>query len=257
MKSDKFENLIITYFTIPITFAWYEIKSKYYRSKIGPFWITLSTLVTISGLSFVFYSIFNIPLKETIPWISCGIITWVYISTVIDESTSILIDGSLLEINISLFEIVLRNTYKNFIILFHNIIILIPVSFVFGLEKNLSLLYIFYGLLILFANSMSFSIVFGLLCLRYRDYISIIKSLLYLVFLMTPIFWMPTVLTNNRKVLVDVNPVYQIIQTIRDPFLGNPISSYGFYFTIIFTFICGIIAFYYYRKFSKVYRIWI
>ena len=104
---------------------------------------------------------------------------------------------------------------------------------------------------------MSFSIVFGLLCLRYRDYISIIKSLLYLVFLMTPIFWMPTVLTNNRKVLVDVNPVYQIIQTIRDPFLGNPISSYGFYFTIIFTFICGIIALNYYRKFSKIFRIWI
>ena len=108
-EKDKLENFIITYFIIPVNFAWYEIKSKYYRSKIGPFWITLSTVVTISGLSFVFYSIFNIPLKETIPWISCGIIVWVYISTVIDESTSLLVDGSLLEINISLFEIVLKH----------------------------------------------------------------------------------------------------------------------------------------------------
>ncbi len=257
MKRNKLDNFVITYFIIPINFAWYEIKSKYYRSKIGPFWITLSTIVTISGLSFVFYSIFNIPLQETIPWISCGIIVWVYISTVIDESTSLLVDGSLLEINISLFEIVLKNTYKNFIILFHNIIILIPVSFIFGLEKNLSLIFIFYGLTLLFINSISFSIIFGLLCLRFRDYISIIKSLLYLVFLMTPIFWMPTVLTNNRKVLVDVNPVYQIIQTIRDPFLGNSLSSYGIYFTIIFTFVCGIIAMYYYQKFSKIFRIWI
>ena len=64
MKRNKLENFVITYFIIPINFAWYEIKSKYYRSKIGPFWITLSTIVTISGLSFVFYSIFNIPLKK-------------------------------------------------------------------------------------------------------------------------------------------------------------------------------------------------
>ena len=130
MKRNKLENFIITYFIIPINFAWYEIKSKYYRSKIGPFWITFKHCCYYIRLKFVFYSIFNIPLKETIPWISCGIIVLgLYISTVIDESTSLLVDGSLLEINISLFEIVLKNTYKNFIILFHNIIILIPVSF--------------------------------------------------------------------------------------------------------------------------------
>ena len=74
---------------------------------------------------------------------------------------------------------------------------------------------------------------------------------------MTPIFWMPTVLTNNRKVLVDVNPVYQIIQTIRDPFLGNSLAHMVFISTIIFTFVCGIIAMYYYQKFSKIFRIWI
>ena len=162
-------------------------KSKYYRSTIGPFWITLSTLVTITGLSFVFWSIFNIPLKTTIPWISCGIIVWVYVSNVIDESTGLLIDGSLLSFNVTLFDIVLRHTYKNLIIFSHNIVLLIPVGYIFKVEINLNLLTSIYGLVLLFINSITFSIIFGLLCLRYRDFISIIKSFLYLLFLMTPI----------------------------------------------------------------------
>ena len=106
-KASNLEIIIDKFLVVPVILAWYEVKSKYYRSTIGPFWITLSTLVTITGLSFVFWSIFNIPLKTTIPWISCGIIVWVYVSNVIDESTGLLIDGSLLSFNVTLFDIVL------------------------------------------------------------------------------------------------------------------------------------------------------
>ena len=256
-KVNNLEIFIDKFFVVPVILAWYEVKSKYYRSTIGPFWITLSTLVTITGLSFVFWSIFNIPLKTTIPWISCGIIVWVYVSNVIDESTGLLIDGSLLSFNVTLFDIVLRHTYKNLIIFSHNIVLLIPVGYIFKVEINLNLLTSIYGLVLLFINSITFSIIFGLLCLRYRDFISIIKSFLYLLFLMTPIFWMPSVLSKNRSVLVDVNPLFQIIQTIRAPFFGNNIGMSGFLFTLIFTFVFIIIAFICYKKYSKMFRIWI
>ena len=44
------------------------------------------------------------------------------------------------------------------------------------------------------------------------------------MFLMTPIFWMPDLLKGNRMILADINIVYQVIQSVRDPLLGNPLS---------------------------------
>lgn len=237
--------------------AYLEIKAKYIRSFLGPFWITLSTCILIGGLSLVFFSIFNIPLEKTIPWISSGIITWQVISTTIDESTQSLINDSILNINQSLFELSLKNVFKNQIIFYHNIVILIPVFIFFKLEFNIEVFEIFYGFLILFINSISFMIILSLLCLRYRDFIMIIKNLLYMIFLITPIFWMPDVLTHNKRFLAELNPLFQIIQTVRDPFLGNGISLYNFIFTISFTIFFVMVALFVYHKYKRIFRIWL
>ena len=62
---------------------------------------------------------------------------------------------------------------------------------------------------------------------------------------MTPIFWMPDVLKGNRMILADVNIVYQMIQSVRDPILGNALSSYTLTYLSVFTFL--ITLFYIFR----------
>ena len=96
-----------------------------------------------------------------------------------------------------------------------------------------------------------------MLCLRYRDFILIIKNLLYLLFLMTPIFWMPSVLNSNRMILADVNILFQIIQTIRDPLLGNSLSLNNIYYTSSFTTILAIVCYGIYSKYKTRIAYWI
>ncbi len=74
---------------------------------------------------------------------------------------------------------------------------------------------------------------------------------------MTPIFWMPELLKGNRMILADINIVYQIIQSVRGPLLGNALSSYTITYLSIFTIVTAIFALIIYKKFHKKIVFWI
>lgn len=191
------------------------------------------------------------------PWVAIGIIIWTYISTMIDDSTQIFNNNLILNVKISIIDIAIIGIFKNLIILMHNCVIIILVLLVFQINLTFNILFIFYGILIILINSFSVTILFGILCLRYRDFILIIKNLLYLLFLMTPIFWTPSVLTDNRIILADVNILYQIIQTVRDPLLGNPLSTYNLLYTSIFSVIFLIFSIFIFSKYRNRIVFWI
>ena len=74
---------------------------------------------------------------------------------------------------------------------------------------------------------------------------------------MTPIFWTPSVLTDNRIILADVNILYQIIQTIRDPLLGNALSTYNLLYTFIFSILFFIFSLLIFKKYKNRIVFWI
>lgn len=240
-----------------IALGWIEVHLKYTRSLLGPFWITLSACILISGMTIVNLSLFGLNIEEVMPWIAVGIIMWNYVALTIEESLGIFDDQKILNIKIEPFDIIAVQICKNLIILLHNFVILVPIIIIFNLPISKNYFYLFYGFAVFVINSFSFSIIFGILCLRYRDFVLIIKNLLFLLFLMTPIFWIPVNLSNNRIAFVDYNLLFQIIQTIRDPLLGNPISNFCILLTSIFTLVFLFISIIVYKKFKTRIVFWI
>ena len=74
---------------------------------------------------------------------------------------------------------------------------------------------------------------------------------------MTPIFWMPDVLKGNRMYLADYNIVYQMIQSFREPILGNPLTNYTITYLSIFTVVTAILSIIIYKKYHKRVVFWI
>ena len=114
MNFNKYKNLFISY----VTLGWIEVKLRYTRSFLGPFWITLSACVLIGGMTLVNLSLFKVNISEVMPWIAIGIITWNYISTTIEESLALFEDQKLLNVRIAPIELVAINVSKNIIIFF-------------------------------------------------------------------------------------------------------------------------------------------
>jgi ABC-type polysaccharide/polyol phosphate export permease len=224
---------------------------------LGPFWITLSCCILVLGLTFINISLFNTDLKVILPWISVGIIFWNYITSIIEDSTKIFDSQKLLNISIELIDLVSVNIFKNIIILFHNLIVILLIFLFLEVELNANFFFIFFGMAIFVINSYCISILFGLLCLRFRDFILIIKNALYLIFLITPVFWLPDSLSKNKLLLVDYNIVFQIIQSIRDPLLGNKLTSNCIFINIFFSIILLILTTFFYNKYKKKALFWI
>lgn len=224
---------------------------------MGPFWITLSCCVLVLGLTFINISLFNTDLKVILPWISIGIVFWNYITSIIEDSTKIFDSQKLLNISIELIDLVSVNVFKNIIILFHNLIVILLIFLFLRVELNTNFFFVFFGVVIFVINSYCISILFGLLCLRFRDFILIIKNALYLIFLITPVFWLPDSLSKNKLLLVDYNIIFQIIQSIRDPLLGNKLTSNCILVNIFFSIILLMLATFFYNKYKKKALFWI
>ena len=66
--------------------AWFDIRQRYRRSVLGPFWITISTAVMIVALGFLWTQIFHVDVPSFLPFFAAGTIMWVFISTQINDA---------------------------------------------------------------------------------------------------------------------------------------------------------------------------
>ena len=55
-----------------------DVRQRYRRSVLGPFWITLSAVVSIVALALVYTQIFKVPPAEYLVFLTTGFIAWMY-----------------------------------------------------------------------------------------------------------------------------------------------------------------------------------
>src|SRR6185436_8571599 len=58
------------------TLGWHDIRQRYRRSTIGPFWLTISMGVMVFGLAYVYGGIFSQPLEKYLPYVAVGTIVF-------------------------------------------------------------------------------------------------------------------------------------------------------------------------------------
>ena len=103
--------------------AWSEILLKYRKSFFGPTWITLNMLVTIVALSFVFSGLFGMDIYTYMPFVYCGLLSWNFISFVIQDSVLAYVNGAIKNFNFSVIFFPLKVTFKNFVVWAYNLLI--------------------------------------------------------------------------------------------------------------------------------------
>ena len=94
-----------------------DVRMRYRRSFLGPFWATISMAVTIAALAFVYSSIFKIELKVYVPLVGISYIVWGYIATSINEAATVFIESANLiqTSNINFATYIFRTMLRNFV----------------------------------------------------------------------------------------------------------------------------------------------
>ena len=205
-----------------ITLAWHDIKLRYRRSIIGPFWISLATLIVIGIMSFVYASILKQGIYGFLPFAAAGLISWEMISACILEGTRVFIDqaSAIRQVPLPLPVHVLRLVSQKFFIAIHNGLAVLLIFLVLREPINLKILLLLPGLCVVLINMCWLVLLLGILGARFRDVPVIANCLTPILFLSTPIFWHPEMLPASRSWLVDLNPAANLIEVLRGPMLG-------------------------------------
>jgi ABC-type polysaccharide/polyol phosphate export permease len=202
--------------------AWIDIRKRYRRSVIGPFWLTLSLGVLVLTLGLLYGRLLKIPMREFMPHVALGFIGWQLMVEMINEGCSSFIRGAPLISQLSLPKSIhaYRLVWNKLLILGHNFIIYLIVVVVYSINPGWTALLAIPGLLIILLNGFWIALLFGLLSARFRDIPQIITSITRVAFFLTPIIWMPHMLPQ-RAVFLDFNPFYHFLEIFRAPLLGQ------------------------------------
>jgi ABC-type polysaccharide/polyol phosphate export permease len=241
-----------------VSMGWQDIKQRYRRSTLGPFWLTLSMAIMIGAMGFLYGHLFGIELSTYMPFLTLGFIIWTFISSLIIEGCSSLIavEGFIRQVRLPFMLHALRSVWRNLIMLAHNAVVFIPVVIIFQLWPGWSALLIIPGMVLLIINGVWVTLLLGAVCARFRDIPPIAASLVQVAFFLTPIIWMPELL-RDRIMFAEANPFYHFVEMLRAPLLGTVPQMQTYNVVIGVTMVGWTVTWLFFRRFRCRLAYWI
>lgn len=211
------------------TFAFHEIRQRFRRSLLGPFWLTASMGIFVGALGLVSSTIFKQDVHQILPYIAVGVILWGFLTNCLNEGAVVFIarEGYIrnvpLPVSVHLYQMIMRNL----IIWLFNMAIYVVVLLLFRINPGWNILWFLLGGPLFLINAAWAALAAGILSARFRDIPPVIASLVQVVFFVTPVFWTVSAMPE-RPHFVTLNPIYHLLAVARDPLLGHvpPLESW-------------------------------
>jgi ABC-2 type transport system permease protein len=206
--------------------GWQDIKQRYRRSVLGPFWITIATGATAVAMGLLYSKLFKLELSEHLPYVTMGLIVWNLINASILEGADVFIanEGLIKQLPTPLSVHVYRLVWRQMILFAHNIIIFVIIAIIYPKPWHWTDLAVIPALALIMLNCVWVSLCFGILATRYRDIGPLLNSIVQLLFFMTPIIWNEATLqaqgAGQWAKIVELNPLLHYLDIVRAPLLG-------------------------------------
>ena len=202
--------------------GWLDIRQRYRRSTLGPFWLTISMGALVGGLGMLYAGLFRMDVADYLPFVAAGLILWGLISGLITEGCEAFIraEDLIKQVNTPLSVHVYRVVWRNVIVFAHNVVIYVAAAVWFSIQPGWAGLLILPGLALLCLNGVWMGLLLGLVSARFRDVPQIAASVVQLAFFLTPIIWKPELLPE-RAFILNLNPFFHLLELVRAPALGQ------------------------------------
>jgi ABC-type polysaccharide/polyol phosphate export permease len=214
-----------------------EMRRRYARSRLGQLWIILSSTIAVSSIGLVWSYLWAQPVREILPYIAVGLVVWQFISAILIESTT------LLPANIRYFHnqylptstIVFALAFRHSATFLLNLIFPLLLSLALGLRPSSSAFFAIPGVVLTLIWCLWTSSMLSILCTRYRDIIQVVNNLVQVAIFLTPVLWMPELLSTRSQDLLPWNPFAVFVAIVRDPLLGRHVSAAYWLSAVIFS----------------------
>ena len=200
-----------------------EIRRRYRRSYLGQFWLTASTAITIVALGLVWSVLWKVDSAALIPYLSVSLILWTLITGVLSEAPTVFVTAGPIFLNqgTSFATAIYALVYKHFVIFLHNLPIAAIVFLFYKVPVGATAVYSLIGLVLLVVTLVWSSYLLAIVCLRFRDLIQVVQSVIMIAFFITPVLWKADQLPAEQSYWLSFNPFAMLISVVRDPLMGE------------------------------------
>ena len=205
--------------------GWQEVRQRYRRSVLGPFWLTISTAIMVLAMGPLYGKLFNQDISSYFLYLALGLVAWQLVAQTINESCTAFIgaENFIKQVRMPLSVYVLRIVWRNFIVFFHNMVFVAAVLLYYQPGTLWpALLWLPVSLLAIFLNGLWFGVTIGLICARFRDIPQIVGNVVQVAFFLTPVLWQSHMLGRHAWVN-DLNPFFHFVEIVRAPLMGLPV----------------------------------
>ena len=207
-----------------VMLGWKDLRLRYKRTILGPFWQTLSMALFVTVLGVLYSQMWRTNVAAFLPYLATGMSVWLFFSSALTEGCGVFVSNSgfikLKGMPYSTF--VFRLLFRNSLVFLHNLPVVFIVLYIFEFPITVTMLLAIPGLALVALNCFWMATLLGVLCTRFRDISNLVTSLVQIMFFTTPVFWNPDLIQGKRRaIFVESNPVYHLIEVVRAPLLGK------------------------------------
>lgn len=227
-----------------VTLAWQDIKLRYRGSVLGPLWLTLTIVIMVSSMGFLYAKLFSMDVKTYLPFLTVGMVFWQMISSIITDSCNCFVQAAAIVQQVRMpFSIhIYRMICRNLIVLAHTVAVIPIVLIIFHKPIGWQIVQVLPALALLSLNALFLGIVLGMVSARFRDVPPIIQNLVQVLFFVTPVFWAPEQL-GRWEAVSQFNPLFAAIDILRSPIIGPHFVPYMSWLVMAgFTVLSGAVA---------------
>jgi lipopolysaccharide transport system permease protein len=209
-----------------------EIKNKYARTFTGFF---LSVIQTLIGLA-VYWLIFGIAIKidtGNIPYpvfAMPGIIVWQFFSYLVGNSSGALTNSEHLinKLYFPRINLTLAKVLPGLIDFGSGFLVFAVIFLIFGVSLSISWLAIPLVVVVLIICGLALGLWTSILSLYIRDLSQIIIQITNFLIFVTPVFYPGTIVPDNFKFILYLNPVAGVIEYFRAILFGSNLPETGY-----------------------------
>lgn len=212
-----------------------DIRSGFRRSRLGVGWIFFNFAITILAVGVVYGALLGQPVKNFLPFLASGLVVWLYLTSSIIEGSNAFVasEGYIKQIGIPPYVYVLRFFVSISFKMFASLLAYIIVALILRVEFRWGIIWAVPGVLVMCAVSLLLIAIFAHLNARFRDAAHVAALGLQILFYVTPVLWPPDMLRGRSLGwVVDLNPLYHLLEVVRQPLLHSRPASLVNYQTV-------------------------
>jgi lipopolysaccharide transport system permease protein len=202
--------------------GWLDIRLRYRGSMLGPFWLTISTGVMVGSLGFLYARLWQISVRDYLPFLALSQVLWGFLSTLVSESCVAFTEseGVIRSVRMPYFVFAMRILVRNVLVLAHNIFVIVVVFVLLRIWPGAAALLAIPALPLWGIDALALALLLGGICARFRDIMPIVNSVMMIAFFLSPVIWKPEML-KSAAVWLPFNPFYDMLEVVRAPLLGE------------------------------------